>query len=115
MVTARLLLLDRGNLRGVVFVVDLADDLLEDVLDGQQSGDAAVFVHDDGDVIAAATKFLQQRVQPLALGNEGGGPDVAGNGKLLRPGVSTKCRSTSLASNIPTTSSRSSPITGKRE
>jgi hypothetical protein len=34
----------------VVLVLDLADDLLEDVLDGDQPGGAAVLVDDDRDV-----------------------------------------------------------------
>src|SRR5512139_66817 len=37
----------------VVFVVDLADDLLDHVLDGDQAGNAAVFVHRDRHVVAA--------------------------------------------------------------
>jgi hypothetical protein len=39
----------------VVFVLDVADDLLQDVLDGDEARDAAVLVDDDGDVVAGLT------------------------------------------------------------
>jgi hypothetical protein len=38
----------------VVLVVDVADDLLEHVLDGDEAGDAAVLVDDDRHVAARA-------------------------------------------------------------
>ncbi len=47
--------LDQFLARGVflvMLVVDLADDLLEHVLDRDHAGDATVFVHDDRHVIA---------------------------------------------------------------
>ena len=53
-----------------MLVADLADDLLDHVLDGDQPADASVFVHDHGDVVVAAAEFLQQHVQALALGDE---------------------------------------------
>ncbi len=61
----------------VVFVLDVADDLLEHVLDRHQPGDAAVFVDDDGDVVAVGAEFLQQHVEPLRFGNEHGGAQHA--------------------------------------
>jgi hypothetical protein len=54
----------------VVFIVDLADDLLDDILDGDQPADAAVFIDDDGDVVMVAAKLLQQHVEPLAFRHE---------------------------------------------
>ena len=54
----------------VVLVLDVADDLLEHVLDGDQAGHAAVLVHDDRHVVAAGAEFAQQHVQALGLGHE---------------------------------------------
>jgi hypothetical protein len=76
-VAAVFLRLDRRGLFLVVLVVDLADDLLQHVLDSRDPGDAAVFVDDDGHVVAALAKLGEQRVQPLALGNEHGGTQAA--------------------------------------
>ena len=63
-------LLDRRAL-DVVLVGDLADDLLEDVLDGDQAGGAAVLVDDDRDVGAGRLHLAQQVVDRLGLGHEG--------------------------------------------
>src|SRR5690606_16417850 len=68
-----LFLNERGGL-GIVLVVDVADDLLEDVLDRREAGHAPVLVDDDGDMVVALPELRQQRVQTLALGNEHGGP-----------------------------------------
>ena len=62
-------LLDQGGLH-VVLVGDLADDLLEHVLDGDQSGRAAVLVDDDRDVGLLRLHLAQQLVDRLALGHE---------------------------------------------
>ena len=62
--------LDLGRL-AVVLVGDLADDLLEDVLDGDQARGAAVLVDDDGEVGLVALHLAQQVVDRLALGHEG--------------------------------------------
>ena len=62
-------LLDAGRL-AVVLVGDLADDLLEDVLDGDQAGRAAVLVDDDREVALVALHLAQQVVDRLALGHE---------------------------------------------
>ena len=51
----------------VVFVLDLADDLFQHVLDGHQTGHAAVFVDHDGHVILGDAEFAQQRVQPFGF------------------------------------------------
>ena len=45
---------DHRLLLDVVLVLDLADDLLDQVLDGDQAGRAAVLVEHDGDVDLAA-------------------------------------------------------------
>src|SRR5690606_19311955 len=48
-----------GAVAVVVLVVYLADDLLEHVLDGDQAGDAAVFIDDDGHVVARQPELLE--------------------------------------------------------
>jgi hypothetical protein len=55
----------------VELVLDLADDLLEHVLDGDQPGDAAELVDHDRQVVAVAAELAQQVVEALALGHEG--------------------------------------------
>ena len=54
----------------IVFILDVADDLLEDVLDRDQAGHAAVFVHDHRDVVAVGAEVAQQHVERLALRDE---------------------------------------------
>ena len=54
----------------VVLVLDVADDLFQHVLDGHQTGHAAVFVHHDGDVVARGAEFAQQHVEPLCFRDE---------------------------------------------
>src|SRR6478735_4501265 len=61
--------LDLDLLR-VVLVRDLADDLLEDVLDRHQAGGAAVLVDDDGDVLSHRLHLREQRVDGLGVGHE---------------------------------------------
>ena len=46
----------------VKLVLYVADDLFEDILDGDQPGDTAVLIDHDGDVIAVAAKILEQHV-----------------------------------------------------
>ena len=58
------------RLLDVVLVADLADDLLEDVLDRDEAGRAAVLVAHDGDVRAARLEFAQLRVDALRDRNE---------------------------------------------
>ena len=52
-----------------MFVVDFTDDLFQHVLDGDQSGHAAVFVDHDGHVQAIAAEFLEQDIEALAFGD----------------------------------------------
>ncbi len=61
---------DAGAFLEIVFVLDLADDLFQYVLDGHQTAGRAIFVDDDGHVIAAGAELLQQHVQALALRHE---------------------------------------------
>ena len=58
--------LDLDLLR-VVLVGDLADDLLEQVLDRDQAGSAAVLVDDDGDVLAPRLHLAHQVVDRLGV------------------------------------------------
>ena len=59
-----------GRIVVIVFVFDFTDDLFEHVFDGEQAGDAAVFVDHEREVIAVAAKFAQQHIQPLGFGDE---------------------------------------------
>ena len=58
----------------VVFVADLADDLFEQIFNGDQAGGAAVLVDDDRDLHATALKLLEQIRHALGLGHEVRGP-----------------------------------------
>ena len=51
--------LDQRRL-GVVFVLNLTDDLLEDVLDRHETRRAAVFIYDDRDVDAPGLQLAQE-------------------------------------------------------
>jgi hypothetical protein len=59
-----------ADLVEVVFVLDVADDLLQHVLDGDQAGDAAVLVDHDRHVVARGAELAQQDVEALGFGNE---------------------------------------------
>src|ERR1700686_4167492 len=43
----------------IEFIVDVADDLFDDVLDGDQTRHAAVFIHYDRHVVAIAAELLE--------------------------------------------------------
>ncbi len=58
----------------VVLVLDVADDLLQHVLDRDEARHAAVFVDDDRDVVAVGAELAQQHVEPLRLRHEHRGP-----------------------------------------
>src|SRR5690606_26807636 len=65
----------------VVLVVDLPDDLLEDVLEGDDAGGAAVLVDHDGQVVAAAAQGGQEVGEvPGLRDDEGRGHDRADRG-----------------------------------
>jgi hypothetical protein len=58
------------RLLGARLLADLADDLLEDMLQRHQPGRAAVLVHHDGDGIARMGEVAQQRLDRLRLRHE---------------------------------------------
>ncbi len=72
-----------GFLVEVVFVLDVADDLLQHVLDGDQAGHAAVFVHHDREVVAVHAEVVQQHVQALRLRDEHGRAQHAAHVEFL--------------------------------
>ena len=55
----------RGLLGDVVLVVDVADDLLDQVLEGDDAVGAAVLVDDDGEVVALAAHLRHRGQHPL--------------------------------------------------
>ena len=55
-----------------VLVLDLADDLLDDVLERNESGHAAVFVDHDGDLDVVGLHALEQGGRGLGHRNEKG-------------------------------------------
>ncbi len=61
---------DDHRLLDVVLVLDLADDLLEQVLDRDEAGRAAVLVEDDRDVDLPALELVEQVVDRHRLGHE---------------------------------------------
>lgn len=63
---------------GVGVATNFADDLLEDVVNGDQAGGAAEFIEDDGKTAALALERLQKLEQIHARGNEGGKLDRFG-------------------------------------
>ena len=56
----------------VEFVFDVAQNLLDYILQRYQAADAAVFVHHHGQVVVHIAKLFKQHVQRLALGHEHG-------------------------------------------
>jgi hypothetical protein len=71
--------LDDGVALDVVFVADLADDLLEHVLDRHEAGRAAVLVDDDRRLDLPALKLAQQLGNALRLRRERRRPHVRGH------------------------------------
>src|SRR5689334_6721152 len=61
-------LLDDRFALDVVLVANLADDLLEQILDGDEPGGAAVLVHDDGHLRLAPLHVFEQLRHPFAFG-----------------------------------------------
>ena len=55
----------------VVLVGDLADDLLDDVLEGDDAGDAAVLVDDDGHLQALVAQLDHEGADRRGFGNRG--------------------------------------------
>src|SRR5690606_24914109 len=54
----------------VVFVFDFADDLFENVFHGDEACSTAVFVDDDGQVVAAAAEVAQQHIKAFGFRHE---------------------------------------------
>ena len=77
---------DLGQL-GVVLVGELADDLLQEVLHGDQAGSTAVLVDGQGHVEAAGLHLAQEVVGGLHLGDVLGVPGESGHGEGLVLGV----------------------------
>ena len=95
----------------VELVLDLADDLLEHVLDGDQPGGVAELVDDDRDVVAVGAEVAQQVVEPFDSGTK-----TAGRSSVRRFRSGERCSlSRSLAIRMPMTLSRPPSKTGKRE
>ncbi len=68
---------DAGLLDFVELVVQVAHQRLEEVLDGQHSGHAAVLVHDDGDGTALFAHVGQRLQDAERLGEQVGLADLA--------------------------------------
>ena len=83
LVTAVAQLADVFLLWGVVFVFNIADDFFDNVLDGHQTGRAAVFVNGNGDMIFARAEFLEQLHHDFGFRHEEGGPHDAVYGSVL--------------------------------
>ena len=92
------------HLLHVVLVGDLADELLDEVLQGDQTGGAAELVHDNRHVVFAGLHFPHQLGDPLALRRELGlAHDRRRPAPRCRPSRSARMRS--LAYTMPTMSS----------
>ena len=63
----------------VVLVADLADDLLDQILEADKTCGAAVLVDDDGQLYLLSLKLLQELRHALGLRHEGRRPHQAGN------------------------------------
>ena len=74
-------------LRAVVLVLKFADDLLDGVLDGDQSGDAAIFVDDDRHMLPGLLHGVEQVIHRLRLGNQHRLPDDGGDIALRGGGI----------------------------
>src|SRR5690606_31927625 len=66
-----------GGLIEIVFVLNVADDLFQHVLDGDEAGYAAVLIDDDGHVIVAGAELAQQDIEALGFWNEDSGAQRA--------------------------------------
>ena len=102
-------LLADGRRPDVVLVLDLADNLLEDVLDGGDADGAAVLVDDDGHALARALQLDQQIDGGLGLGHERWARARPARSATTRPALST-----SKACTVPNDPVDRSRYTGKR-
>ena len=100
------------RLLAVELVDDLADQLLDEVLEGDEPGGPAVLVDDDGHVERAGLHLAQQLGDPLGLGDELGGAHEGEHGLVGTP-VALGPHEV-LGVTTPTMSSMPSPSTGIR-
>ena len=70
-----------------MLVGELADDLLQEVLHGDEAGGAAVLVDGQGHVEATGLHLAQEVVGGFHLGDVLGLPDESGHSQLLVLGV----------------------------
>ena len=68
-------------------VVEVADEQLEEVVDGDYAGDAAVFVEDDGEALPEPAHALEEHVGLDGIRDEVGGLHALGHGALGAPGL----------------------------
>ncbi len=54
----------------VEFIVDIADNLFDDILDGYQSAESTIFVNQNRNMTLALLKFNEEGVDVLRLRNE---------------------------------------------
>ncbi len=106
-----------SGLVAVVLVGDVADELLDEVLHGDQARDAAVLVDDHREVVRVELHLPQGVVGLLRLGDEQRrAREIAGQRSARRPAASRSCRrATSRRYRMPSTSSASLPTTGMRD
>ena len=96
----------------ILLVVDLADNLLDEVLQRHDPGRAAVLVNDDGDLQAGLAQLLRRGSKVIDSGTNTGGTAIS---RTLRSGRSARhSQGVLLKCTSPTTSSTDSPSTGKR-
>src|SRR5688572_24170492 len=77
---------DLDNLLALdVLVLYLADDLFEDVLDGQQARKSPVLVYDERELDVHLLHLFEQLVHGLRLGHEVGGPEQRLDWLVLAP------------------------------
>ena len=97
----------------VVFVTDVADDLLDQVLDGHHARGAAVLVDDHRGLQVVGANLCHQRVAVQRGGHPATGarPSVTGVSARSAGGTPNTC----LTCTMPTVSSRSPSTTGNRE
>ena len=71
---------------GIVFVLDVAHDLFQQIFDGDEARRAAVFIQGNGDMLLAGAKFLQKGADGLGFRYEEGFPHDGGKGLPVRIG-----------------------------
>ena len=97
--------------RQVELVLDLADDLLEQILEGDDALHRAVLVDDDRHVLVRAAELGQQRGEILRLRHDVGGPEE-GSSSTSAMALSWSAEKRSRTCRIPTISSSESRKTG---